>query len=145
MCLGTPEGILSCVFVADGEKDAAGRGMISMGQPACSQYCPGVVREKVMQNKLPGQHQPFSASFCPLLQHSVPLQALSSRGLHCEAQLFIFFSMVHEQQLPQPQKWLAPGPGSPADSISEGLFLWTHFSWAAWSGSPSGPATGMLA
>lgn len=76
-----------------------------------------------MQNNLAGQHQPFSASFCPLLQHSIPLQVLSSRAPHCEAQLFSFFSMVHEQQPLQPQKCLAPGPGTLVDSISEGFFL----------------------
>jgi len=48
---------------------------------------------------------------------------------------------VHEQQLLQRQKQLAPGAGSLAVTISEGLFLWTHFSWTAWSESPSGPGT----
>lgn len=44
--LGTSEQIFRCVFVVDKGKDAAERGLTSMGWPAGSHYHPGVVTER---------------------------------------------------------------------------------------------------
>lgn len=93
VCLGTPEPIFRGVFVADGEKDAAG----AEGWPAWGSLLAantGVMWEKVMENNLPGQHQPFSASFCHLLQHSIPLQALSSRGYTVKLSFLAFLAFT---------------------------------------------------